>query len=420
MGGQRHEVFGFIEVDGAIEVGTSVGRCVVRPGAKSCTPWDEPWRLDDIELITPMLVDHRGRTWFSGSDAEGRGGGRRLEGEAEVWHEVRTIDGKTIMARSAAEGPDDDIFVATNGQGIFRIHDDEVRQVSTADGLTSDRVRSLYIDPRRVLWIGTEDAGLCRWVRVPEHVGCVGIEHGMVDDVVHAIVPDVAGRLWFSGNRGISWARRDAIDAVIEGRASDVLAVGFDERDGMNDREGNGIFPTQDGVAVVDPSTIPVPEPPRVELVSIVVEGRSVPLSAARDGALELSSDERALTVTWTAPALGTSRHLRFRQRLVGVSDDWSRASDERRAAWLNLPPGELVLEVDVGLAGLGAPTHCAWSSRARRPSSRPRGSPRASSPASSSASIKSIAATRAATKVSASGLRWCAISSRCMGATSA
>ena len=168
-------------------------------------------------------------------------------------------------------------------------------------------VRIVYIDPRRVLWIGTEDAGLCRWVRVPEHVGCVGIEHGMVDDVVHAIVPDVAGRLWFSGNRGISWARRDAIDAVIEGRASDVLAVGFDERDGMNDREGNGIFPTQDGVAVVDPSTIPVPEPPRVELVSIVVEGRSVPLSAARDGALELSSDERALTVTWTAPALGTS-----------------------------------------------------------------------------------------------------------------
>ena len=385
--GQAPGVLGMVETaDGGIEVGTDVQRCQVDTAA-GCLPVPEGWRgkANEVlnEVLVPLLVDHRGRTWLGGIDTWINGRDslfvHTLEAGVEGWREVVDALGRSIRdGRAATEGPDGAVYVGTASGGVVRVRDDGVRRVGLAEGLSSERIRSVYVDPRNVLWIGTEDAGLCRWVpSETDDIRCIGLAAGLYDDVVHAILPDDAGRLWFSGNRGISWAQRTTLDAVIEGREASVLAIGLNERHGMANREANGGLPqsatrdaqgrlwfaTQAGAVWVDPRAVPLPLPPPVALVSLRVGGGARALLAPGK-TLELSSEERSLEIEWTASVLEHNEALRFRYRLAGLEEAWRGPTEERRATWLGLPAEPLVLEIEAGLGG-------EWGERLRLPIAR-------------------------------------------------
>jgi signal transduction histidine kinase/CheY-like chemotaxis protein/AraC-like DNA-binding protein len=371
-------VLGMVEAPpGRVTVGTDIGLCTVSDARCALLPEPIPGRGTGV--VVPLLVDSRGRTWAGGLRdwVNGRDLLAFRSATGPQWTEVIRADGQSIRhATAAAEGPRGEVFVATGDAGVIRVRLDSagavgVRQVGAADGLSSERIRSVYVDPRDVVWIGTEDAGLCRWLQNTDQIACVGLEHGLFDDVVHAILPDDLGRLWFSGNRGLSWARRDALDAVLDGRSDGVLSIGLDERDGMASREGNGGLPhtaardangglwfaTQIGVAHVDPSKIPTPKLPRLQLASVRVGARHLTDAELRAGSVELESTERGIDISWSAPSLEHSRDLRFRHRLVGVDDGWTRPSTGRSARWQGIPAGDFTFEVDVGLGGV-------WSER--------------------------------------------------------
>ncbi|MEZ4269293.1 MAG: ATP-binding protein [Myxococcota bacterium] len=384
--GQPPGVLGLVEhAEGAVEVGTDVQLCRVESGAAAatvegdlaesppqCEASAEGWRGDSQEVLVPLLVDRRGRTWFGGLDTwvNGKDGLFVRQGAAstEMWREVRDPDGAVVKdARAATEGRDGSVYVATATGGVLRVRDSGVERVDTSGGLSSDRIRSLYVDPLDVVWIGTEDAGLCRWTPATKQVGCIGTAEGLYDDVVHAILPDDSGRFWLSGNRGISWVRRGTVDAVLDGSEASVLAVGLSERDGMVSREGNGGLPhsaardahgrlwfaTQHGVAWVDPREVPAPPRPAVRLVSLRLGEVLVSLPLAKGEVLAVAADVRSLEAEWSAVALDHGADMRFRYRLAGYDDEWRRPTRERSATWLGLPPHRVVLEIQAGLGGV-------------------------------------------------------------------
>ncbi len=354
--GQAPGVLGLVEAqDGALEVGTDVRLCrLVRDGEagtsgpSACESMAEGWRGASHEVLVPLLVDHLGRTWFGGLDTWVNGKDALFvhydEAGVAIWREIKDAAGAPVRgARAAIEAPDGAVFIATAGDGVLRVRDDGVRRLGVADGLASGRIRSVYVDPRNAVWIGTEDAGLCRWNQSSDQVGCLGLAEGLYDDVVHAILPDDAGRLWMSGNHGLSYVRRASLEAVLDGREASALAIGLNERHGMKSREANGGLPqsaakdalgrlwfaTQSGAAWVDPRSVPMPKPPSVELVELRVGGvaRSLPLAPGTTA--RLVSDARSLEVEWSAAAFLNRDDLRFRYRLVGLEAGWRTPTSE-------------------------------------------------------------------------------------------
>jgi hypothetical protein len=61
---------------------------------------------------------------------------------------------------TGAHARDGAIWAGTYGKGLWRIKGDEQRLYTTADGLSSDQIRSLYQDPDGTLWIATFGGGL--------------------------------------------------------------------------------------------------------------------------------------------------------------------------------------------------------------------------------------------------------------------
>ncbi|MEN8143784.1 MAG: two-component regulator propeller domain-containing protein [Gemmatimonadota bacterium] len=306
--------------------------------------------------------DGAGRMWV-GTDT------RLLRRDSKGWTTLDGLpQGPQHAVRVFAETSDGALWMGTNGGGLFRFYDGTFESVTPRDGLPSDLIRSLYQDEDGWLWVGTEGRGLARidlsdWDTAEPAIEARRIvsyrqTDGLFDEVIHQILEDDFGRLWMSTNRGIFWVERTELLAFADGSVSRIHSVGYTEREGLKNREANGgfqpagvkaadgrlWFPTQDGVAVVDPANLirNAVVPPVV--LEEVRSGERV-LTLGGDG-FTLGTDERDVEFSYTALSLLAPENVRFRYRLDGYNEDWVEAGNRRTAFYTNVRPGEYTFRV--------------------------------------------------------------------------
>jgi signal transduction histidine kinase/ligand-binding sensor domain-containing protein/DNA-binding response OmpR family regulator len=275
--------------------------------------------------------------------------------------------------RAFATTRDGAVWMGTSGGGLVRYRHGRFTEITTANGLPSDLVRSLYEDADGWLWIGTDGRGLARldpraWARAGADRGIrqVGSRDGLFDDVIHQILEDSLGRLWMSSNRGIFWVTRSELNAFFDGRAKRVHSTGYTERDGLRNREANGgtqpagakgadgrlWFPTQDGVAVVDPRTVGADRMAAPILVEqIIANGVTRP---PNDGGVELGVNERDVQIEYTALTFLEPANVRFRYRLDPYDAEWVDAGNRRTAFYTKVPPRRYTFRVEASGSGGG------------------------------------------------------------------
>lgn len=286
------------------------------------------------------------------------------------WTYLGEEDGApSAPVRVFQETRDGALWMGTNGGGLARYLDRQFVHVGTEDGIPSDLIRSLYQDEDGWLWVGTEGRGLARidpaqWSAQrtpgapPPAVTVYRAGDGLFDEVIHQILEDEFGRLWMSTNRGIFWVTRAELLAFADGEVTRIHPTSYTERDGLLNREANGgsqpagtrtrdgrlWFPTQDGVAVVDPASLQRNSvPPSVVIEQVTVQGRSIRPGLAP---LELDADQRDLQIDYTALSFMAPENMRFRYRLEGYNTDWVEAGNRRTAFYTNVPPGRYVFRV--------------------------------------------------------------------------
>ncbi len=276
-------------------------------------------------------------------------------------------DAPRSAVRAFAHTPDGALWMGTVSDGLVRYADGRFRAVRTADGLPADLVRALHVDDRGMLWIGTEGRGLAHldpreWAPGRRgRITAIDTRRGLFDDVLHMMLPDREGRLWFNTNRGIFHVTMRELRDFAGGRTTRVNSVAYTERDGLANREGNGgsqpagartpdgrlWFPTQQGVAVVDPSRVlRVPVPPMAVVEAMRAGDTTI---IAGDSLLAPGLGRRDLEVDYTAPSFVAPRSLRFRYRLDPYDTTWVEAGARRTAFYTRVPPGRYTFRVLAG-----------------------------------------------------------------------
>ena len=316
-------------------------------------------QLRDETAAFAFFRDSTGQTW-----AGFRTGPMRYEGDR--WVEVPDWP-RVGPVRAFAETTNGAIWMGTRGGGLARYRNGRYTTVTTRDGLPIDVVRSLYVDGDGLLWVGTEGRGLARLDPLAwgddggahdRRIVSIRAADGLFDEVIHQILEDDAGRLWMSTNRGIFWVAREELNAFAEGRVDHVRATAYTERDGLRNREANGgiqpagirardgrlWFPTQDGIAIVDPADVTTDRDPPPVVVERVVAGDSA--AVPRDTPLELGVDQRDLEIDYTALSFLEPANIRFRYRLDPYDADWVDAGARRAAFYTRVPPGRYTFRV--------------------------------------------------------------------------
>ena len=322
----------------------------------------QPQRLLDVDpqlrLIYALFNASDGALW-----AGGQGGLARFKDGAATY--FTTNDGIAGDEVKVIIGDGDGgMWIGAYG-GLTRYKDGQFQKWTEADGLPSHTIRSLYQDSDGVLWIGTYDAGMARFK--DGRFTAFSMKNGLYNDGVFQILEDEHRNFWISSNRGIYRVSRDELNDVADGQKDTVTSVGYGKSDGMLNIECNGgrspagtktrdgklWFPTQDGVAVIDPENVTFNStPPPVAIEGLKINNAPVAIEklfAARqdpDSGIEIGPNLQNFEVDYTALSFINAENSRFKYKLEGLQSDWVNAGTRRTAYYSFVPPGDYTFRV--------------------------------------------------------------------------
>ncbi|MDP2362937.1 MAG: two-component regulator propeller domain-containing protein [Ignavibacteria bacterium] len=222
-------------------------------------------------------------------------------------------------------------------------------QVGT--GKVKNGIFSIYEDSDGILWIGTYGGGLSRFDPKKDSVKTYTELDGLPNDVVYGILPDRAGNLWLSTNKGIS--RFNPKKGTFRN---------FDVRDGLQSNEFNqsAFFGSPGGELFfggVNGFNAFLPEEikennfiPPVYITNFKVFDKilSVPYPLTNDSdPIELSYSENFFSFEFVSLNYTAPEKNKYAYMLEGFDKNWHTvASSQRYASYTNLDPGKYVLRV--------------------------------------------------------------------------
>lgn len=336
------------DTDGQLWVATHGGVAVYKGGRFQKT---SRLSLPERSVVQAIYQDKEGALWF--------GTNRGLVSLTKAGSTLLTVhDGlATDDVRVILQTRSGDLLIGGYG-GLTRIRGGQFSHWTERDGLPSDNIRSLYEDNDGTVWIGTYDGGLARFKNGA--FAHFTMRDGLYDNGVFQILEDGAGSLWMSCNRGIYRVKKQELNDFADGRRSTISSIAYGKVDGMATVECNGglspagakthdgkmWFPTQAGIAVVDPSAISYnPHPPPVVIESIVQDRTPVSLA----NSIRLPAGTKNIEIQYTAPSFIKPEQIHFKYWLEGLDSSWIDAGGRRTAYYSLLPPGQYSFRVIAG-----------------------------------------------------------------------
>jgi len=330
---------------GRLWVGTFGGTVIFENGAISKA--EVPAGLSN-QSVSAICQDRSGTLWFGVE----RGLFGYQNGELSFYSERDGLAAGSISV--IIEGRADRLWIGSLG-GLTQLAHGRFRTWTERDGLPSNHVRALYEDGEGILWIGTYDGGLGRLKegRFTRYT----TKEGMFDNGVFQILEDGRGNFWMSSNRGIHRVSKRELNELADGRRRTITAISYGKSDGMLNVECNGgrwpggvktgdgklWFPTQDGVAIINPEAMPTnPQPPPAVIEAFVLDRE--PQSLQRP--VRVPPGKSNIEIQFTGLSLVNSERLQFKYRLTGWDDDWVEASTRRTAYYSHVAPGRYTFTV--------------------------------------------------------------------------
>jgi signal transduction histidine kinase/ligand-binding sensor domain-containing protein len=381
-----NEVYPLLQTrSGDIYIGTTQGLSIYHEG--KFTNYDLRNKLGDKVSVTALFEDERARIWIGAvGDLHIFKNGRLRElpefYKTTVWAIKDDRAGniwiasekglfklrsdKIIAKYTTAEGlPSNDIKVIHEDRqgvlwfgtygGLVKFENERFTNFTTDNGLASNRVRSIYEDASGTLWIGTYDGGLSRFA--DGRFFNFTIESGLSSNGVFQILEDEKNNFWISCNKGIYRVSRAELEDFAAGKLTKINSVAYGRDDGMLNTEANGgrqpagikaadgqlWFPTQEGVAIVNPKEVPFnPNSPSILIEDVLIDREEIDF---HDG-ISFQANGNNLEIRYTGVSFIKPEQVRFRYRIEGLGEDWTDVGTIRDVYFPSLPAGDYVFHV--------------------------------------------------------------------------
>ena len=310
--------------------------------------------------VYDALEDSDGRTWMALPNGLG-------ELKAGVFQTV--IPAGPVMRDDSfvtvAQTSDGTLWAGTIRKGLWHVNGEQKQRFTTADGLSSDQIRSLYQDHEGTLWIGTFGGGLNAFR--DGKFSTYRAKDGLLSDNV-ANIADDGESLWLSTTRGICRVtkkqladfaahRIPALQPLNYGIGDGLRGAGVPDTGAGGGRHADGTlwFATSGGIAVYDPR-----EPrqqataPAVYLTEMSAEGRTLGegTSLNGEGIPQVPPGTGRLHIRYAAIHLGAPERVAYSYKLDGLDSDWVQAGNRRDVDYTSLRHGRYRFRVRAELPG--------------------------------------------------------------------
>ena len=295
--------------------------------------------------VTALLQDKNGIIWI-GTD---KGLNQFSDGKIDLRSNLAGLANYSVNV--LLESRRGVLYVGTN-EGLFRFSENSMKKLNLMEDESVLEILSLYEDKEDILWIGTNGDGLIR--RADTETIFLTTAEGLWDNYIFSFVEDEDRNLWMSSNKGVFYIHRKELNNYLEGRISSLNPTCFDEAEGMASSQCSGrgqpsvwktgtgqlFYPTSRGVALFDPSNLPVKTvPPRVLIEEVLVDNHSV----LDEVFPKFSPRNRIIEFSFTALEFSAPEKIRFKYRIDSYDQEFKilPVNAERTARYLNLTPGK-------------------------------------------------------------------------------
>ena len=302
-------------------------------------------KVFDIKVIAR---DGRGQMWI-GTDGDGLF--QFSDGKITSF---RTQDGlANNQIRAILSDRQGALWVGTSG-GLSRYQDGRFTNFNTSNGLGNDRIMSLCEAADGVLWVATR-GGLSRY----QNGKFFNIREadGLPDSYVFNVLDDGQGGFWLSSGKGICRVPKADLDALAGGKKQKVSALSLGYRDGLRTASlvagtqpnasvgetGQLLFCSLKGLVIVSPGnhTANYRVPP-VFIENVLINKQEQPV----DRPAHLPPGPGELEIHYTALSYIAPEKVLFKYRLEGIDAGWVDAGQRRFAHYASLPPGSYRFQV--------------------------------------------------------------------------
>ncbi len=162
--------------------------------------------------------------------------------EGELWRKAaggwarETNYPRSVAITALAESRHGTLWVGCEGGGAVEYRGGIVTRLDKGAGLSSELIRTLYVDGEDTLWIGTAGGGL-GLLAGGGASRSLGAHEGLPDNTISQIMEDGDGRLWLGCNWGVACVRKDENVQARRGADSGGLSAG-ERAGGRNDFGG--------------------------------------------------------------------------------------------------------------------------------------------------------------------------------------
>lgn len=244
-----------------------------------------------------------------------------------------------------AEDHAGNLWIGTSeGGGLLRYRDGKFKRFTTVDGTPPGWMIWLYVDHAGRLWIASQLGGLNCIADTSAnslHLMKYSTAEGLSSNNIRTITEDEWGRIYVGTGHGV-----DRLDletgAIKHFTAADGLPRGIIEV-AYRDRQGALWFGSQFGLSRFIPDEQEPHILPSVFITGLRIEGvahRVSEIGAADLPTLDLSSNQRQVSVEFVGLGASLGEELRYQYRLEGSHDAWSTPTSERTITFANLAPG--------------------------------------------------------------------------------
>lgn len=372
-----HDTIDFLreDEDGTLWIGTNDGLARYDRGSDSFVtmrPKEGNSDLDNSAMIYDMLGDPAGGLWL-GVFRQGLGYWDRSRGTYAIYsHDPARSDSLSDdLVSSLGRDASGRLWVGTN-HGLNRLEGSAPASGGAAGGgggrfarylydpkkpggVSSDVINTIFLDSRKVLWIGTSGGGLMRYEGETDSFVSYTMRDGLPSNTVSRILEDGEGDLWIATQTGLAIYDRAGGRIRSLSVSQDVEGAEFFSG-AYRAADGSLFFGALSKVYRFDPARYEFNgyRPPIV-FTSIAVKGQPLVGAAAYGAArgegpssprLDLSWRDNSISFEFAALDYRDSKRNLYSSKLEGFDEQWSPVGPSHSATYTNLPGGNYLFRV--------------------------------------------------------------------------
>ena len=217
-------------------------------------------------------------------------------------------------------------------------------------------VHSLIQGDTGMIWCGTSKHGLIRIHPDTFAIAKITEDQGLWNNYVFHILQDSRRHLWLTTSQKIMRVPLEELNALADRKREKIDPVIFGISDGLpspglaalETHEGHLLFATNNGIAEIDPESVPVNRvPPGIFIQSIVQNGQELETGAGTLDPLRIKIRSH-LEVRFKVITFKGQENVQAKYRLTGQEEDWTSLAPEQDkvVTFKHLTPGQYTLQI--------------------------------------------------------------------------